>query len=76
VWCGRSAPGADCPALLARLSAILAGCCTSVVLFSIFVAVCFSSTAFDLHFFCGGRVLWMCVIEYLFRLLLLALLRS
>jgi hypothetical protein len=61
VWCGRSglrggwsAPGADCPALLARLSAIPAGCCTSAVLFSIFVAVYFSSTAFGLHFFCGG----------------------
>ena len=54
MWCGRSAPGADCPALLARLSVIPAGCCTSVVLFSIFVAVCFSSTAFGLHFFCGG----------------------
>ena len=54
-------PGADGPRLvqfvqplLARLSAIPAGCCTSVVLFSIFVAVCFSSTAFGLHFFCGG----------------------
>jgi hypothetical protein len=61
VWCGRSglrversASGADCPALLARLSAIPAGCCTSVVLFSIFVVVCFSSTTFGLHFFCGG----------------------
>jgi hypothetical protein len=40
-------PGADCPALLAGLSAIPAGCCTSV-------AVCFSSTGFGLHFFCGG----------------------
>jgi hypothetical protein len=40
--------------LLARLSAIPAGCCTSVVLFSIFVVVCFSSTAFGLHFFCDG----------------------
>jgi hypothetical protein len=47
-------PGADCPALLARLSSIPAGCYTSVVLFSIFVVVCFSSTAFDLHLFCGG----------------------
>ena len=27
---GRSAPGADCPALLAGLSAIPAGCCTSI----------------------------------------------
>jgi hypothetical protein len=33
---------------------IPAGCCASVVLFSIFVAVCFSSTAFGLHFFYGG----------------------
>ena len=32
---GRSVPGADCPALLVELSAIPAGCCTSVVLFSI-----------------------------------------
>jgi hypothetical protein len=48
-------PGADCPALLARLSTIPVRCCTSVVLFSIFVAVCFSSTAFGLHFFCGGK---------------------
>ena len=63
-WCGadgsdsgggRSAPDADCPALLARLSAIPAGCCTSAVLFSIFVADCFSSTAFGLHLFCGGE---------------------
>ena len=62
-WCGvdgpdskggQSAPGANCPALLAKLSAVPAGCCTSVVLFSIFVAVCFSSMAFGLHFFCGG----------------------
>jgi hypothetical protein len=62
-WCGadgpdsggrRSAPGADCPVLLARLPAIPVGCCTSVVSFSIFVAVCFSSTVFSLHFFCGG----------------------
>jgi hypothetical protein len=62
-WCGadgpdsgggRSAPGADYPALLARLSVMHVGCCTSVVSFSIFVAVCFSSTAFGLHFFCGG----------------------
>jgi hypothetical protein len=50
---GQSAPGADCLALLAKLSAIPAGCCTSVVLFSIFVAVCFSSTTFGLHFFNG-----------------------
>jgi hypothetical protein len=27
----------------------------SSLLFSIFVVVCFSSTAFGLHFFCGGR---------------------
>jgi hypothetical protein len=63
VWCGadgpdsgvrRSAPCADGPAFLAGLSAIPTGCCTSVVLFSIFVAVCFSSTAFGLYFFCGG----------------------
>jgi hypothetical protein len=62
-WCGadgldsgggRSAPGAHCPALLFMLSPIPAGCYTSTVLFSIFVAVCFSSTAFGLHFFCGG----------------------
>jgi hypothetical protein len=50
---GRSAPGVDCSALLARLSVMPAGCCTSVVSFSIFVAVCFSSTAFGLHFFCS-----------------------
>jgi hypothetical protein len=51
---GRSAPGADGPTLLAKLSAIPAGCCTIVISFSIFVAVCFSSTDFGLHFFCGG----------------------
>jgi hypothetical protein len=44
---GRSVPDANCSALLVELSAIPAGCCTSV-------AVCFSSTAFGLHFFCGG----------------------
>jgi hypothetical protein len=32
----------------------LQGAAQVVVLFSIFVAVCFSSTAFGLHFFCGG----------------------
>jgi hypothetical protein len=36
------------------LSALPIGCCTSVDLFSIFVADCFSSTAFGLYFFCGG----------------------
>jgi hypothetical protein len=51
VWCGRvdspdsegrrSARDADCSALLAKLSTVPAGCCTSVVLFSIFVVVCF-----------------------------------
>jgi hypothetical protein len=47
-------PGADGLAFLAGLSVISAGCCTSVVLFSIFVVVYFSSMAFGLHFFCGG----------------------
>jgi hypothetical protein len=42
---------------LVGLSTIPAGCCTSTVLFSIFVAVCFFSTAFGLYFFCGG---WYC----------------
>jgi hypothetical protein len=61
VWCGRSGLRGRTarafrsgPAFLAGLSAILAGCCTSAVLFSIFVVVCFSSMAFGLHFFCGG----------------------
>jgi hypothetical protein len=62
-WCGAdgldlgvgwSAPCVDGPTFLAGLSAIPVGCCTSVVLFSIFMVVCFSSTAFGLHFFCGG----------------------
>jgi hypothetical protein len=62
-WCGadgpdlgvrRSLPCADGPAFPAVLFAIPTGCCTIVVLFSIFVAVCFSSTTFGLHFFCGG----------------------
>jgi hypothetical protein len=83
-WCGadgpdsegrRSAPGADCPALLAKLSVVAAGCYTSVVLFSIFVAVCFFNGLWS-PFLLWWRVLWMCVIEYLFRLLLLALLCS
>jgi hypothetical protein len=72
---GRSAPCADGPVFLAGLSTILAGCCTSIVLFSIFVAVCFCSMVFGLHFFCGGRYC-VCVIEYLFCLLLLALICS
>jgi hypothetical protein len=50
----RSTPCADGPAFPAGLSAIPVGCCTVVVLFSLFVVVCFSSTAFGLHFFCGG----------------------
>jgi hypothetical protein len=61
VWCGRSrlrgrTVCALCiwSVLFSRLSAIPVGCCTSVVLFSIFVVDGFSSTAFGLHFFCGG----------------------
>jgi hypothetical protein len=50
----RSAPCADGPAFIAGLSAIPAESCTIVVLFSVFVAVCFSSMAFGLHLFCGG----------------------
>jgi hypothetical protein len=38
----------------AGLSSIPVGCCTIIVLFSIFVVVFFSPTAFGLHFFCGG----------------------
>jgi hypothetical protein len=53
-------PGADGP----RLVQIVRPCwpgylpylqgATHVLFFSIFVVVCFSSTAFGLHFFCGG----------------------
>jgi hypothetical protein len=60
VWCERSTPGADCPALLARLSAIPVGCCTSAILFSIFVAICFSSTPFGLHFFAVAGTVDVC----------------
>jgi hypothetical protein len=42
------------PAFIAGLSVVHAESCTVVVLFSAFVAVCFSSTAFGLHLFCGG----------------------
>jgi hypothetical protein len=62
VWCERSGlrgrtVRAFCSwsSFLAGLSAIPAGCCTSVALFSIFVADGFFSMAFGLHFFCGGR---------------------
>jgi Na+/proline symporter len=51
---GRSALCADGPAFPVGLSTIPAGCCTIIVLFSIFVAVYFSSMHFGLHFFCGA----------------------
>jgi hypothetical protein len=44
----------DGPAFLAGLSAIPAESYIVVVLFSVFVAVCFSSMVFGLHLFCGG----------------------
>jgi hypothetical protein len=47
-------PSADGTAFIVGLSAIPAESCTIVVLFSVFVAVCFSSTAFGLHLFYGG----------------------
>jgi hypothetical protein len=50
---GRSVSCADDPAFIAGLSTILAESCTVVVLFSVFVVVCFFSTAFGLHLFCG-----------------------
>jgi hypothetical protein len=50
----QSAPCADGPAFIAGLSAIPTESCTIVVLFSVIVAICFSSTAFGLHLFCGG----------------------
>jgi hypothetical protein len=50
----RSAPYADGLAFIAGLSAIPAESCIIVILFSVFVAVCFSSMAFGLHLFCGG----------------------
>jgi hypothetical protein len=50
----RSAPCMDGPVFITELSAIRAKSCIVVVLFSIFVAVCFSSMAFGLHLFCGG----------------------
>jgi hypothetical protein len=60
VWTVRT-QGSDgpCPAqtvlpFIAGLSTIPAESCTIVVLFSVFVVVCFSSMAFVLHFFCGG----------------------
>jgi hypothetical protein len=52
---GQSVPYADSPTYIARLSAIPAESCTIVVLFSVFVAVSFSSTTFGLHLFFGGR---------------------
>jgi hypothetical protein len=61
---------------IAGLSIVPSESYTIVVLFSVFVAVCFSSMAFGLHLFLWWRVLWMCVIEYLFCLLFLVLLRS
>jgi hypothetical protein len=51
---GGSAPCADGPTFIAGVSTIPAESCTIVVLFSVFVAVCFSSMAFGLHLFCGG----------------------
>jgi hypothetical protein len=72
----RSVSSADGPAFIAGLSVVPSESYTIVVLFSVFVAVCFSSTAFGLNLFLWWRVLWMCVIEYLFRLLFLVLLRS
>jgi hypothetical protein len=61
VWCGRSRLRGRTVRAWCRLSG-LAGqaiCRTcrvlhNVVLFSIFVTVCFSSMVFGLHFFCGG----------------------
>jgi hypothetical protein len=53
-WVGRSVPYADGLAFIAGLSAIPVESCIIVVLFSIFVTVCFSSMAFGLHLFCGG----------------------
>jgi hypothetical protein len=50
----RSVPCADGPAFIAGLSATPAESCLVVVLFSVFVVVCFSSMAFTLHLFCGG----------------------
>jgi hypothetical protein len=62
-WCSADDPAsgvvrsASCmvgPVFIAGLSAISAKNCTVVVLFSVFVVVWFSSTAFGLHLFCGG----------------------
>jgi hypothetical protein len=51
---GRSVPSVDGHAFIAGLSATPAESCTIIVLFSVFVVVSFSSTAFGLHLFCGG----------------------
>jgi hypothetical protein len=51
---GRSMPCTDGPSFIVGPSAIPAESCTVVVLFSVFMAVCFSSMAFGLHLFCGG----------------------
>jgi hypothetical protein len=46
-------PCTDGPAFIAGFSAIPAESCIVVLLFSVFVVVCFSSMAFGLHLFCG-----------------------
>jgi hypothetical protein len=51
---GRSVSSVDGPAFITGLPAVPAESCKVVVLFSSFVAICFSSTAFGLHLFCGG----------------------
>jgi hypothetical protein len=51
---GQSVSSAHGPAFVAGLSVVHAESCTVVVLFSAFVAICFSSTTFGLHLFCGG----------------------
>jgi hypothetical protein len=51
---GQSVSSADGSAFIAGLSAAHAESCTIVVLFSAFVVICFSSTTFGLHLFCGG----------------------
>jgi hypothetical protein len=50
----RSVSSAHGLAFIAGLSAVRVESYTVVVLFSAFVAVCFSSTAFGFHLFCGG----------------------
>jgi hypothetical protein len=51
---GRSVPYTDGPAFIAGLSAVSAESYEVVVSFSVFVAICFISTAFGSHLFCGG----------------------